>query len=390
MPVAPDEMDHALDKHVGEYIQANAVRITQGWVDILVERLGVNPKRALPSESILNHIPIVLQRVAEFIAHPGKDPLTTLVREDLRLLADLRRRQGFPLEEILTEFGILSQLVEDATVEAVDGYEGDLDRKDIVRMVGRIKDAIYLLGTETAARFRTWSNRRRDERSRIFEGYTAMLSHELANRLGAAETAVQLLEESGPSLSEERSEKLHRLIRDSVHSGLQTVHSVRALFRQSLPGEPAPIRRLPLATMVSDAVHQMRFPADAKGVALELVSAGDATFVDAERLPLVLFNLVTNAVRHHDTPNSEGRVWIEVTRNEEGWTIEVRDNGPGIPEHLRDRIFEPLVRDPAGGGSGLGLAIAKEAVEQMGGEIEFEPAPERGTIFRFTVPRPED
>ena len=65
----------------------------------------------------------------------------------------------------------------------------------------------------------------------------------------------------------------------------------------------------------------------------------------------------------------------------------VRDDGPGIPAELRDRVFEPMVRSAQGDGAGLGLAIAREAVEQMGGTIAFEAAPERGTVFRFTIPR---
>ena len=46
-----------------------------------------------------------------------------------------------------------------------------------------------------------------------------------------------------------------------------------------------------------------------------------------------------------------------------------------------------MVRSAQGDGAGLGLAIAREAVEQMGGTIAFEAAPERGTVFRFTIPR---
>lgn len=380
-------MPRQLDSHVASHLRSAAVPITRRWVELLVERLGVRPERVLPTQSLLNHIPAVLSQVADFLQDPADGPLDTMVRKDLALLADLRRRQGFTLREILEEFAILSELVEETLTEAADSYPHQIERADLIRLVGRLKDAVYLLGSETAARFRTWSARQHEERVRLLEGYTAMLSHELGNRLGAAETAVRLIVESGAQLPPERLERLHELILRSVKSGLETVQGVRALFHPHGADGAQSIRALPLGSVIRDAVHQMRVPAAERGIELHLSHAGPEEPIDAERFPLVFFNLVTNAIRHHDAPDGAGHVVIDVEEDADGWAVIVRDDGPGIPPELSDRVFEPMVRSSQGDGAGLGLAIAREAVEQMGGTIAFEAAPERGTVFRFTVPR---
>jgi signal transduction histidine kinase len=109
--------------------------------------------------------------------------------------------------------------------------------------------------------------------------------------------------------------------------------------------------------------------------------------VDAERFPLVFFNLVTNAIDHHDLMGGSGIVTVEVVEGQEDIAIRVADDGPGIPSDLRDRLFEPRVSGPPENGAGLGLAIAREAAYQMGAELRFECGNDRGTTFIVAIPK---
>ena len=104
-------------------------------------------------------------------------------------------------------------------------------------------------------------------------------------------------------------------------------------------------------------------------------------------LQTVFANLIGNALKHHD--RDHGR--IRVSAGEQGSLTEftIMDDGPGIPEHARDRIFDifqTLDAKVVKPGSGIGLAIVKRLVETHGGTIDAEPPPEsdRGAIFRFT------
>jgi signal transduction histidine kinase len=98
----------------------------------------------------------------------------------------------------------------------------------------------------------------------------------------------------------------------------------------------------------------------------------------------VLQNLLTNA---RDAMPSGGRVTIGVSCDEASVSIEVIDNGAGIPEEIRDRLFNPFVSQGKSEGTGLGLAIVKQIVDSHGGSVSFVTEECVGTTFTLTFPR---
>ena len=97
-----------------------------------------------------------------------------------------------------------------------------------------------------------------------------------------------------------------------------------------------------------------------------------------------LTNLVTNAVRH-----ARRHIWITAKKVDEMAHISVEDDGCGIPEHLREKIFEPFYRvdeDSKTGGTGLGLAIVKRIVMQNDGQVRVENRTEGGARFILIFP----
>jgi signal transduction histidine kinase/ligand-binding sensor domain-containing protein/CheY-like chemotaxis protein len=111
--------------------------------------------------------------------------------------------------------------------------------------------------------------------------------------------------------------------------------------------------------------------------------------VDGKRLHQILLNLLNNAIKF--TP--DGHIRLRVSWIEGRHSFEVIDNGPGISDDLRSRLFERYSQDEAGrrsGGSGLGLAIARELVELMGGDIGVTSGEGGGSRFWFTVPLQAD
>ena len=110
---------------------------------------------------------------------------------------------------------------------------------------------------------------------------------------------------------------------------------------------------------------------------------------DPERIHQVVANLLENAVRH--SPNG-GEVIVAARRERDRVRIEVRDQGPGIPDEEAERVFERFYRGAAGlsreGGTGLGLAIARWIVDLHGGDIRAEPNAPVGC--RMVVALPKD
>jgi hypothetical protein len=134
-----------------------------------------------------------------------------------------------------------------------------------------------------------------------------------------------------------------------------------------------------------------RFSLYAEGRAVHLHLPEDAprVWADAVQLREVFANLVSNAVRCLD--QEPGRVEITCRPDGAFYIFCVADNGPGIPETIRERIFEPFVRGPAvkgrPEGTGLGLYFVRTVIEQGGGRVWVESAPAQGSRFYFTVPR---
>jgi signal transduction histidine kinase len=104
---------------------------------------------------------------------------------------------------------------------------------------------------------------------------------------------------------------------------------------------------------------------------------------DENKLMRVFQNLVGNAVEA--LKNRGGRINIAVWENRKAAEIKICDNGPGIPEEIRDRLFEPFVTHGKQGGSGLGTAIAKSIIDAHGGQISFHSSSE-GTTFHIILP----
>jgi len=114
-----------------------------------------------------------------------------------------------------------------------------------------------------------------------------------------------------------------------------------------------------------------------------------AVRADPKALDHILVNLIDNGVKYG---RPDGNVWVEARTAVDGVRIEVRDDGPGIADKHRARVFERFYRaDPSrsreAGGTGLGLSIVKHLVESMDGEVGVEPNVPQGSIFWLRLPR---
>jgi two-component system NtrC family sensor kinase len=129
----------------------------------------------------------------------------------------------------------------------------------------------------------------------------------------------------------------------------------------------------------------MRPEAERAGVRLEMEPASNALAnVNRVQFELVMHNLLRNAVQ---ATGPGGTVEVRVGADDDTVWLEIRDTGPGIPDELRDRMFEPFVTGRQGrGGTGLGLAITRDIVVAHGGAIRALPNAAAGTVMRIELP----
>jgi two-component system, OmpR family, phosphate regulon sensor histidine kinase PhoR len=122
------------------------------------------------------------------------------------------------------------------------------------------------------------------------------------------------------------------------------------------------------------------------------VPAALAVRADPKALDHILVNLIDNGVKYG---RPDGNVWVSARpdgRDGKSVRIEVRDDGPGLADKHRARVFERFYRaDPSrsreAGGTGLGLSIVKHLVESMDGEVGVEPNSPQGSIFWLRLPQ---
>ena len=127
--------------------------------------------------------------------------------------------------------------------------------------------------------------------------------------------------------------------------------------------------------------------ADARGVDLELAIDGNAVLVtDGDRVLQIVSNLLANAIQW--TPEG-GTVGLALSAGDDDVVVTVTDTGPGIPRDEQERIFRPFWSGHRGhsGGTGLGLAIASELASALGGRLEVNSVPGRGSWFLLILPR---
>jgi len=146
-------------------------------------------------------------------------------------------------------------------------------------------------------------------------------------------------------------------------------------------------RIVPLRDVVKRVVNDRKLAIVAKDMRIELNCENVAAYCDEEKVRVILDNLLSNAVKYSP---ERGLVSIKLYKEHGDAVFEVLDEGPGIPAHDRDRIFEAFYRGAdapiaAIKGSGLGLSIVKEYVQLHRGRIEVLEGP--GAHFRIRIPR---
>jgi signal transduction histidine kinase len=222
--------------------------------------------------------------------------------------------------------------------------------------------------------------------SRAKSDFMAVISHELRTPLNAITGYVDLLDlEVDGELTEGQRSRLDR-IRIGARQLLRIIDDILVYVRSE--SDAFAVERLPLdlRALVGEVVELLRPEGDAKGIRLETDVEPVTIRSDPERLRRIMTNLVSNAVKFTET----GAVRIEARVDEE-LVLSVQDTGPGIRAEDLDRIFDEFWQvdqsaTRAAGGTGLGLSIVRRLADQLGGGIEVESEPGRGSTFTLRVP----
>lgn len=214
------------------------------------------------------------------------------------------------------------------------------------------------------------------------------VSHELKTPLTALHEGIGLLSEGiGGNLSARQLEILAIMRANSAKLQNQ-IEELLDFQRVQFGGEALALETVDAALLAQRAADEQRVPALAREVSIVPRLESVTVQCDPENIHLVLENLLVNAVKY--SPRG-GVVTLELQRHAREVWFDVADQGPGIAEEDRDRVFEWFYQgrpapDSAVKGSGLGLAIAQEIAQAHGGSIALVEQPAPGARFRIQLP----
>jgi signal transduction histidine kinase len=210
----------------------------------------------------------------------------------------------------------------------------------------------------------------------------AKINHDLRNMLTSAQIASERVAQSGDPKVAQAMPRLERALDRAV----QLASDVLAYGKSE---EAAPqVQALRLLPALEAAAEDAGLTRD--GVRLETSVAPEArVLADSEQLHRILVNLLRNAreaILAEASAGGCGAVSIVLERRDDASVITIADTGPGVPERLQARLFQPFAGSGRPGGAGLGLAIARELAQGHGGDLALVRTGPDGAVFELRLP----
>jgi PAS domain S-box-containing protein len=225
--------------------------------------------------------------------------------------------------------------------------------------------------------------------ARMKQDFVDMVSHDLRSPLTSLGITLEMIEKG--ALGE-----LNPLAMKEVQATSKNVHTLITFINDLLDFQKLDEGRVHLDksycsthNIVKDAIALTQDVADSRKITIHYEPLDFEVYCDQTKMTQAMLNLLSNAIKFSP---SEDKVSINIKIEDKQQVsfvrIEVSDNGPGIPDDLKQRIFEPFEQAPLhkNQGTGLGLAICKMVVESHGGAIGVRDKEDGGSLFWFTIP----
>ena len=362
-----------------------AIRELAEWVNFLAED-SERCHRALARERVL------LATVAEgltqgVIAVDGEHRIELLNDAARRMLKVASSPVGEPLIEFVRVPQVFALIDGDEAATAEVELPGSA--RALIRVAKKFEHEGRVLLLEDVTAMRRLETVRRD--------FVANVSHELRTPVAVIRANAETLiagAKDDPAMAGKLIDGLHR----NAERLARILADLLDLSRLDAGQYRLELGRVAVRGAVEQALTAVETGAARRGVRVEVAAPAElAALADPKALDQILVNLIDNAVKY---TRPEGHVWVEARRDggaadgDDGAgtvRIEVRDDGPGIADKHRERVFERFYRaDPSrsreAGGTGLGLSIVKHLVESMDGEVGVEPNEPSGSIFWLRLP----
>jgi signal transduction histidine kinase len=289
-------------------------------------------------------------------------------------------------DDFFGEFAMIDHGPRSACATALEpSLIGEIDQKTFNQLMQSAPDALLknFLGVvverlrETNSRF--IEQLLQSERLSLLGTMVSSIIHDFKNPMSAILSSADYL---GKQASSDTTRRLAEIIQASVTRMVDMTEELLDFARGTINLRPTPTSTQRLLELLDQEIlNRIR----ESGVRVEVQRAEvGQLLLDERRLVRCLTNIVKNA---KEAIGSEGTIRIQMRDAGPSLAISIQDDGPGIPEAIRGRMFEPFVTYGKKDGTGLGMAISKATLDAYGGQIWLESETKRGAIFHLLVPK---
>ena len=218
-----------------------------------------------------------------------------------------------------------------------------------------------------------------------FEEFVYIVSHDIKTPMRAISNITTWIEDDLGSTADKDILDNFKLLKNRV---VRLENMMNALLEFSrVDKSEMELYEINIPKLVSDCIEMLEDKSNVQfHFAYHLNSETAVTL--GKKLQKVLFSLLDNAVRFHD--KEKKNVFVEVNENETDYEIKITDDGPGIPEGVRDKIFSifyTVNSKDIVDSTGAGLAISSKIIKMVGGAFQYAPAANYGSVFSFNWPK---
>ena len=208
------------------------------------------------------------------------------------------------------------------------------------------------------------------------------VAHEIKNPLTPMKLSIQYLDRTAKDYPDKAQELIPR-ISSTLIEQIDNLSQIANEFSNFASMPQASNEKIILNEIV-ETIHDLFRKRDDMDINMIEPIDDLYVFADKNHLVRILNNLLKNAIQAIPE-NRRGKIEIELKRHENDALIRISDNGSGIPDHMKDKVFTPNFTTKSSG-TGLGLAISANMIESFNGRIYFETKVGQGTDFYVSIP----
>jgi PAS domain S-box-containing protein len=287
-------------------------------------------------------------------------------------------------------------LDENGKVKEIIGVGRDIEKEKIAEEKLKQKNEEYITANEELEEAFTLLQEKNEELNRakqkaeesdqLKSAFLANMSHEIRTPMNSILGFAQMLQR--PMLPDNKVKKYVSIINQSGQRMLATINNIMDISRIESGHFKITKQEFDVYKQIKKHYDTFKPEAETKGLKLKLANKNEnnSIITDPDKFDAILINLIKNAIKYTD----EGYIEIGYHSNNSKYDFYIKDTGIGIKKDRQEAIFERFIQadiedKEVREGTGLGLSITKAYVELLGGSINLESEPGKGTTFRFSL-----